>query len=151
MEHTENNTHFEEFEALHLTALSRDYLVSAGKWARILAILGFIGMAFVILAGFLFIFASSLMPLGDVPMPFPLSYFGIFYFIMGALYLFPLLSLWRFAQKTDIAVSRKDTGSLEEGLMNLRGFFRYIGIFSLAIIGLYILMIIGMGIFGALA
>ncbi len=151
MEQTENNTHFEEFDALHITALSRDYLVSAAKWSRIMAILGFIGIAFVFLAGFIMIFASSFMPTGEIPMPFPLSFLGIIYFVIGALYVFPILSLWKFAQKTETGIRRKDSGDLELGLMNLRGFFRFIGIFSLAMIGLYILIIIGIGVFGAMA
>ncbi|MEM9721339.1 MAG: DUF5362 family protein [Bacteroidota bacterium] len=151
MEQTENTTHFEEFDALHVTALSRDYLLSASKWSRILAILGFIGVGFMLLAGVFFVFASNFFPTSqEVPMPFPMSFLGIIYFAIAAIYVYPLISLWRFANQTEKGVNKKDSLTLEHGLMNLGTFFRFLGIMSLVIIGIYILSFIGLAIFGVM-
>ena len=151
MDQNENRTHFEEFDALHITALSRDYLLSAGKWSRILAILGFIGVGFIVLAGLFMVFASNFLPTTqEVPMPFPLSFIGIIYFVIAAVYIYPLISLFRFANQVEKGVNKQDSMTLEEGLKNLRGFFRFLGIMSLVMIGIYILAFIGLAIFGAM-
>ncbi|MCR5863585.1 hypothetical protein LRS05_16360 [Flavobacterium sp. J372] len=53
----EYNSPFDSFE-LQVSAAARDYLKTAAKWAMFLAIIGFIGIAFMVLAG-LFVFAAG--------------------------------------------------------------------------------------------
>ncbi|MBK7408053.1 MAG: hypothetical protein IPJ40_08285 [Saprospirales bacterium] len=86
---------FETGGGLELSNEASGFLHETSRWAQFLAILGFVGTGFLFLVGLLMMAAGSALGLGGV-MPFPPAVFGFFYLIIGAVYIFPSLYLYRF-------------------------------------------------------
>lgn len=129
---------------LNVTAQSRDFLLYASKWANFLAILGFIGLGLMVLGGIFVMFVGS--AFGGVAGASQMGLFGIIYLVMGALYFFPTLYLYNFASKMKNAITKSNQEDLDLGFENLKSFFKFIGIFTIIMIGLYILaIIVGLG------
>ncbi len=128
---------------------SRAHLGEAAKWARFLAIIGFIMCGLLALIG---IFAGSVFSsmssryddyggasaFGDG--------FGIIMILMyvgiAVIYFFPCLFLLRFANHMKNALNTDDQLTLNTSFQNLKIMFRYVGIVTIIIISFYILMIL---------
>ena len=76
------------------------------------------------------------------------SYFGVImavvYFLIAALYFFPVYYLNKFASNAKIAFKNNDEDALTTSLRYLKSHYKYIGIMVLVIFSLYFLLIIGM-------
>lgn len=128
---------------------SQANLVTAAKWGKFLAIVGFIFIAIMILAG---IWAQTLLSTGS-PNDGPgfyegefLKYIGIVYVIFAAILFFPCLYLFRFSNKTMEAVKSSSQESLDAAFINLKSMFKFYGIFTVVILVLYALAFLaGMG------
>lgn len=131
---------------LQLTSTAKSYLLEATKWARLIAIVGFVFVGlFVVIA--LIIGVS----MGSTAIPglgVGGGVFSVIYILLAALYFFPLLYLFRFANKTRYALERQDSSELEVGIENLKANLKFIGILLLAIIGFYILAIVLIAVTG---
>lgn len=135
---------------------SRSILTEIAKWARFLAILGFIICGLVVL-GSIFIaaglnsFSNSYSYYDDNPFRAAPSYgFGFlvfFYIIIALIYFFPTLYLYRFAVRMKRALAANDQDTFNDSLSNLRGTFRFVGTLMIIIISLWILGLL----FGVLA
>lgn len=116
------------------------------KWAKFLAILGFIGVGIMFIAGFVvMLMGSSFNSLTPYPMPF--GVLGIVYIILAALYFFPLLYLWKFATNIKNAIVRNVQNIAEKAFFNLMAHYRFVGILTIVIISLYLLIFIGIILF----
>ena len=71
---------------------------------------------------------------------FPFAWIGIFYVLMALLYFFPTYYLFQFANKTKKGISNNSNESVEEGLVNLKSMFKFIGIFTVVILSIYALI-----------
>ena len=132
--------------SLDLTQEAIGYLKTTAKWANFLAIIGFIGVGFMVLAAlFVGTFMSSMSDFSEIS-PLIGSGFGlamtILYLIIAALYFFPTLYLYRFATKTKAAIRDYQTHNLTEGLKNLKSSFKFVGIMIAVILGLYALILV---------
>lgn len=128
---------------LGMDANSTVQLREAAKWARFLAIVGFVICALVALAA---IFAGSFIAayfsrlggtmsgLGDSATAGMGIFVSVFYLGIVALYFFPCLFLYQFANKAKLALDGNDQEALNYSFTKLKAFFRYWGI--LTIIGL---------------
>ena len=124
---------------LVITTSSKNYLLYAAKWASFLSIIGFISLGLMILGG-LFVFfigSSNSRFAGGAPQ---LGIIGFIYLGMAAIYFFPIYYLYLFAQKIKKAVNSTSQSDLEGGFENLKSCFKFLGIFTIIIISLYILM-----------
>ena len=113
-------------------------LLTSAKWAKFLCIVGCIGVALlVIMAIVMFAFGSSL---GSVPMPGLGAVTGFIYLIMAAIYIYPLIKGFQFANGVKAACLSNDESELARGFEGMRSWFTFMGI--LAIIGLVLYAII---------
>lgn len=147
----EYNSPFDSFE-LQVSAAARDYLRTAAKWAMFLAIIGFIGIAFMVLVG-LFVFAagsafSESGAFGASSFMTPAVLGGI-YFILALLYFFPVLYLFKFASNTKKALNSNNSDSLTDAFENLKSHYKFLGIVMIIVIASYIIGIIAMAVFFA--
>ncbi|NBC08014.1 MAG: hypothetical protein GVY26_12545, partial [Bacteroidetes bacterium] len=86
-------------QGLSLSSQNRDDLQNTAKWSGFLAILGFIGIGFlVLLALFIGTFLSSMGAPADT-LPMPTAVFTVTYLLVAALYFFPILYLYRFSSQ----------------------------------------------------
>ena|ERR1035437_2570905 len=132
-----------------ITMESLGYLNTAAKWAKFLAILGFIGIGIMVLAGLamglLTAFSGAIQSASHFP--FPIGIFGFIYIIFAALYVMPVIYLNNFSNNISRAVAFRETAILTEALLNLKRHLKYIGIMTIVIIATYIVGIVGVMIF----
>ena len=136
---------------LQLDQPSTAYLGEAAKWAKFLAIMGFIFCAFMVVAA---LFAGSMM---SAMMSSAGSGFGsmygsgvitVIYLFGAALYFFPCLFLFRFATQMQDAIRNHEQSKLQGSLKNLKSCFRFLGILTIVIIAIYVLILIGVLVVG---
>lgn len=127
---------------LTITSSIHGYLKESAKWAKFLAIMGFVfaGLMFIIS----FLLPEMLMQTAGYSQ---FSSFGslrivvtIIYLTMSVLMVVPCLYLFRFATKAKMALTSFDQEELDLSLMNLKSMFKFWGITMIVILGLYALI-----------
>lgn len=121
---------------LYITGEVRGHLANTAKWAKFLAIIGFIGVGFMVIGAFsmgaVMGFAGS--GLGS---PFPSGVFTILYLIFAAIYFFPVLYLYNFATKIQESLRTDDQISFNVGMRNLSRLYHFMGILTVVMLSLY--------------
>lgn len=140
-----------QLEQLTLTSASKKFLRETAKWAKFLAIIGFV------LTSLLLIFAifvattynsSAKTRLG---IPDEIGVMMIVPFLILALvYFFPMYYLLQFSNKIKRAFFTKDDATLASGFEALKSHYKYIGVFTIIILSLYALLFF-VSIMGGLA
>ncbi len=140
---------------LILTPEAQSYLLTAGKWATFLGILGFV------FCGLFALFALSIgtiLTAASTQMPFNpglqmMAGFGtgitVFYLLIDLLYFFFALYIYQFAVKIKAGINFSDSAHITAGLGKLKSFFKLWGIVTIVIICVYVLAIIGFVVFAA--
>lgn len=134
---------------LEITQVTKSIFLETAKWAKFLAILGFIGMGIMVIAGFFMgaIMSSlgSLSSYSNMPNPFGMIgsiFFVILYLIMALIYYFPIKYLYDFSTKVKKAFEIQDQMLFDEAILKLKAHYKYIGILMIIVFSLYILMLI---------
>ena len=117
-------------------------LLSAAKWTKFLCIMGCIGVGLmVLLAIAMIVFGSAAANLSPA---FPVGgLVGIIYLICAAVYIYPLIKGFQFANATKAACLFNNDSELARGFSGLSSLCRYLGILTIVIMAIYILVIIG--------
>ncbi len=134
---------FDNFE-LNLPPAVLGYLKETSTWTYILSIIGFIGIGLMVLAGIIFSFTMGGM-LGDNPYEsfgIDISYFGMIYIVLGLIYFLPVMYLFNFSRKMKLALNLNTNEDLSAAFSNLKSHYKYLGIFTIVIISLYVLIIV---------
>ncbi|MCG8696478.1 MAG: hypothetical protein MI922_00375 [Bacteroidales bacterium] len=116
-------------------------------WALFLAIMGFIFIGFMIIAGIGMTIASVFAG-ASTDMPFSFAWFGLIYFIFAGIHFIPVFFLYRFTSSLQSALQNDNNAELNLSFQNLKMLFKSSGILLIVGIALYFLMIIGFLIFG---
>ncbi len=114
----------------------------ARKWASFVAIVGFMLIGLLILIGLLTGVFLSLFNAGESDRGIPSVVMVLIFLILGVIYFFPALFLFRFSKQTSRAIHSLDKHELTRAIRNLKYYFVFIG--SLIILGivLYLVMFI---------
>ena len=144
---TENQSEVKP-ETLELTEEINHNLHSAGKWSQFLAILGFIGTGFMVLAGITMSIVTAFIPNQTNVFPFPMALFGVIYIIFAGVYFLPVFYLYRFSSSIKQAVALKKQDQLSNAFNNLRAHYKTFGIIMIVFMCLYPIFIIGIVLFG---
>ncbi|MGA1227123.1 MAG: DUF5362 family protein, partial [Tamlana sp.] len=76
---------------------------------------------------------------------FSMGYFGLIYVALALLYFFPVYYLFNFSRKMKSALNNTNNDDLKSAFANLKSHYKYMGIFAIIIISIYVLaFIIGM-------
>lgn len=118
------------------------YFDTARKWSMFLAILGFIAVGFMLIVGASMV---AFMPVLDTENE--LGTWGValvfgLVILFACIYFFPVLYLFRFSVHTKNAVNSISSTELSNAVKNLKSCFKFMGIFSIAILSLYLIVII---------
>ena len=121
------------------------YLKETARWAKFLGIMGFIGCGLCVIGG-LVLAATTSGALGGLGA----TGFGVMsgagiaivYIVLALLYFFPCLYLFNFASKMQLAIRSNDQGQLNQSFKNLKSCFRFLGILTIIVLGLWGLGII---------
>ena len=124
-------------------------LESAAKWARLLAIIGFVGLGLMVVLAFsMGSLMAVFMPPG-MDLPVPVAFYAAVYLFFAIVYFFPVLYLFNFARNTQQAIREMSQPKLTSALQSLNAHYRFIGILMLILMGLYGVLLL-FGILGAL-
>ncbi|RXJ51396.1 DUF5362 family protein [Gelidibacter gilvus] len=147
----EEKSAFETFE-LNLPPVILGFLKETSTWTYFLSILGFIGIGLMILGGLFFSLAMNLIPGGNpyAGLGVDMSYFGMFYVVIALFYFFPVLYLFNFSRKMKSALNSNNNDELTSAFSNLKSHYKFIGIFTIVIISLYVLIFVFAMIAGAM-
>jgi len=122
------------------------FLREGRKWAKFLAIVGFIFIGIGALGSIGLFAASSMM---SELTPVPMGSVAIFYLIIIGIYFFPIYYLLKFADKAKEALDSRNTQTLTESMQYLKSHYKFLGIFTIVMLSLYPIIIVGAIIFGA--
>jgi Family of unknown function (DUF5362) len=114
--------------------IKNSFLVAV-KWAKFLAIIGFVSVGLLVIAGLAMLFGSASINSGG-----QLAGVGIGYIILSGIYIFPAIKLFRFATETKKGIENENQGDFEFGIENLKSLFKFIGIFTIVILSFYVLL-----------
>lgn len=137
---------------LELNAQAEDALRVSAKWSMFLAIMGFIGIALMIIAAIFMTTAMSSIPddvYGNSPFGAVKGFISVIYLVMAAIYFVPVYYLFKYASGMKDALSVRNSEMVSEALVFLKSHHKFLGIMMIVVISLYILTIIGMVVFFA--
>ena len=131
---------------LNIDPSSRNHLWETARWARFLAIMGFIvcGLALImgVFAGTIFqnwVDHSLLGPDAAADTNSVRLRTGIVYTIVAIVYFFPCLYLFNFASKMRTALIANDQNTMNESFKNLKKTFRFVGVLTIIILVFWII------------
>ncbi|MCF6132006.1 hypothetical protein [Flavobacterium wongokense] len=145
----------EDQNKLSLDHLAVQALRESAKWCMFLAIVGFIFIGLMVMAGVFMTIVMSAMPanlpndpyaqLGmDNPFMKIKNYIGIIYFVFGLINFFPVYYLFNYAKGTKDALDSGREEVLSNALVNLKSHHKYLGIFTIVMLSLYVIGIIAL-------
>lgn len=132
--------------SLGLTGVAKNYMYESARWGQFLAIVGFIFTALIVIFGLIFSFSfSALKQLPMETMPGILHsgfsfILGFIYVLIGVLYIFPCLYLYRFSKNMKVALMSDSEEVLTEAFSNHKSLFKFMGIFTIVVLGFYAVM-----------
>ncbi len=145
----ETQSPFEQFDELRIDNAGKLFLTEAARWTTFLAILGYIGIGFMIIAAlFMMTIGASIssynnmMPMGGGVL------FSLIYLAFAALYFIPINYLYRFSSNMKSALRSNNQAELTKAFGYLKSHYKFIGILTIIVFGLYILVIFGAMIAG---
>jgi uncharacterized membrane protein len=143
---------------LGIEPATKAHLSEAARWAKFLAIVGFVLIGLLVVVaiffGSVFSFVSSRSGGSDFQRA---GYEGIvggfvmfMYIIVAAIYFFPCLFLFRFSVKMKTALAANDQETLNTSFQNLKKMFRFVGILTIIGLALFALqfffLLVGIGV-----
>ena len=115
-------------------------LLSAAKWTKFLCIVGCIGVAIMLIAGLVMIIAGANFGLAGTPFG---AGMGVLYLIIAALYIYPLIKGFQFANATKAACLTDNETLLARGFSGLRSLMQFFGVITIIVLVVYALILIG--------
>jgi hypothetical protein len=134
-----------EIKKIEIEQETLNQLNSARKWAMFLAIIGFIFLGLIVIIGLIAGTFLTAFSTGEMGLGIPESLMFIPVLLLGAIYFFPVLFLFRFSKHTLHAIHNLDKLALHKAFKNLKAYFAYIGILIIIILSFYIVVLIVAG------
>ena len=134
---------------LQIDSSNTTYLTEAARWAKFIAIVGFILCTLIVIAAF---FAGTLLSdyfneIGATDTTASLTsasttFLTIYYIIVAILYFIPTLYLFNFASKMQAALRSNDQVSLNTSFRNLKACFKFWGILFIIVLSFFAIAMI---------
>ena len=143
-----------ETTGLRVTESAKADLLTAAKWSKFLCIVGCIGVAIIVIFAIFLMGAGTMASSMFSEMPFGPIAMGVLYLIIAALYIYPLIKGFQFANGAKAACLSNDENELARGIKGLSSLTKFWGILTIIILAIYALIflfgLIGVG-FAALS
>jgi hypothetical protein len=139
MENIESNQQVENL--LSINSEIKKYLTETSRWAKFLAIIGYIGMGLLVLLGIgLMVGGSIFNSISEIDLP--MGVIGIVYILLGVLYFFPLKYLYSFSTQMKQGLSSDNQQSVTSGFENLKSLYKFMGILAIVLLSIYALVLV---------
>lgn len=136
---------FEAFE-LDINQDVRTLLKETSNWTYFLSLIGFIGIAFMFFLGLFFTIFMGTGALNNSDlygnMGFSMGYLGLVYVVLAVVYALPVYYLFNFSRKMKSALRQSNTTDFKLAISSLKSHYKFMGIFTIIIISLYLIIII---------
>ncbi|GET45302.1 hypothetical protein [Capnocytophaga felis] len=131
------NSSWGDNKKLEVTPFIKDILSETAKWAKFLAIVGFVGIGFLCLVGIftlvIGVFHSfGLLTIYLVPV-------GLMSFIIAFIYFFPIRYLYNFSIKMKNALTLTDDQAFSESFSALKSHYKFVGILMIIVVLIYLI------------
>jgi hypothetical protein len=129
---------------LIINRVAAAYLLETSKWAKFLAIMGFILTGIIVLFALFAGSFMSMMPqseMGNMPGGFGAIMTGV-YLLLGIIYFFPSWYLFKYAQHLKEALASRNDEVLVVAFENQKSLYKFWGIFAIVMLALYGIMIL---------
>ncbi|HRW63514.1 MAG TPA: hypothetical protein P5132_08505 [Bacteroidales bacterium] len=124
-------------------------LTEIRKWTMFFTVLGFIAIGFMVLGalamGMIGIMGGTFGGMREASF---LGGISLLYLVIALLYFFPVLYLLKFSTHMKNAIEKISQNDLSVAFTNLKSHYKFVGIFTIVLIGIYILVIFGVILFG---
>lgn len=130
--------------SLSIDPVTKANLYETARWARVLAVVGFIFLVIMIMAGVLVSITLNQVKVADVlngRMDGTSPSLAMLYVVFAIIGFFPLLYTLRFAHQMRSALNGNDQALLNASFRNLKICFRYLGIITIISLVLFALSI----------
>lgn len=146
----------DSFTSEILSPESKNPLSQAGKWAKIVGIVGIVFACLMEMMSLLFIFGMKsisgvLNPLGTeegLPGSGSIVWAGIIYLLVGAVYFYMSLCAYRFGNLVTNSLRHNSPNGLALSFINLKSYFTIHGVILLAVIAISFIGILMVGMIG---
>ncbi len=132
-----------------LTVNVKNYLMETASWGKFLAILGYVGLGFLLILSLLMIFgmsflSNSLNGMSQLYQTGSLSLVsvGMMYILIIAIYFFPIYFLHIFSLRIKSGLLTNNAPDMELAFKNLKSLFKFMGIVSIVVLSIYVLALI---------
>ncbi len=112
------------------------------KWAMFFSILGFIFLGLIVILGIIAGTFLSAFKAGGKSAGIPESVIIIMFFVLAAVYFFPVHFLFRFSKHTQHAVQTLDKDELHKAFRSLKSYSVYLGVLTIIGLALYVAAVI---------
>lgn len=140
-------------QELKVTPKTAGFLKEIAGWTTFFSILGFIGLGLLVLLALLvkFVFGNALANLPSTAnLPFNAgNLFAVLYLVFAFIYYFPIMYLYKFSTKMKKALYAKDDDVFTDAFEMLKSHYKFVGVFTIILISLYILLFVAVIILGA--
>lgn len=120
-----------------ITLETLGFLSTIAKWAKFIAIMGFIVIGIMLFFGLGAIFSN----VAFASTYFQHIWFGVLYYVIAIVFIFPFIYLNRFSNNMSNAIALRDTELLTYAMEYLKKHYKYMGILIIVMIGTYIIAI----------
>jgi hypothetical protein len=131
------------------TPVMVEHLKNTRPWVLFLAIMMIVGCGFLVIAGLFVLLSGALMGIasraydfGDLNMGAVLGLIGVFYLFLPAIYVAPIIFLFKFASSVSQLVKAGGAQHMETALRYQKTFWKYMGILTIVMIGVAIFAVI---------
>ena len=135
--------------AMTVTESMKSDLLCAAKWAKFLCIVGCVGVAIMVIASLGMIVIGGLVSKALPDMPFGPA-LGFLYLVIAALYIYPLMKGFQFANATKAACLYNDQYQLARGVTGLKDLIKFTGILTIVVISICVIVIVFTILFAAI-
>ena len=136
--------------AMTVTESMKSDLLCAAKWAKFMCIVGCVGVAIMLIASLGMIVIGGLLTKALPNMPFGPA-LGFLYLIIAALYIYPLMKGFQFANATKAACLYNDQFQLARGVTGLKDVIKFTGILTIVVLSIYAIILIFGVLFAGIA
>ena len=123
---------------LRITDSMKIFMLETSKWAKFLAILGFVFAGLAVFGAIIAIISGAAFGSNGGP----LFLVGFLYLVLAAINFFPLFYLFNFSSKVKEGLLNSNQTMTEAGFENLKSTFKFMGIYTIIVLGLWVLMMI---------
>lgn len=140
-------------ESTNLTTTTLKWLYDTARWARFIAILGFVFIGFMVVIGIfitpvLSYLNEELLASATSPQVSPVL-LVIIYLVIAIVVFFPIYYLFQFSNSIIVAYKAKDEENLNASFLFLKKHFKFIGILMIISLAVYFIIFL-IGIFAVI-